>query len=107
MNFKEIIVFILLFIVVLNVFNFLRFRWSAKKKIDNGVSAAEKIIGLVTLSFILIMCVYLLYYSFLKYRNLYGTGMAIVASIMIFSCISILFKQAFLALRALFQDPRP
>lgn len=101
MSFKEVFVFILIFVAFLNASDFIRLRWQTMSQIDNGISLLETVLGVGFLSAMPLIYVYLTYYSFTSYRDVYGVGMAMIASILMLVVTVCIFRNAISTLKSL------
>lgn len=101
MSFKEVAIFLLAFLVFYNLIDLIRSRWQVMKDKNVGISYVEFYGGFLAAFILCILFLLPVIYSYLKYEQLYGIGMAIVACMMVAICFFIITKKVYMALKVL------
>ena len=85
MNFNESIIYIILFVLIINLFDFLKYRWQAGK-IDNRVKFMWEfknkwLVTIGLLSLVLLFVFYSCYYAYKGFSDEYTITMSLVGTV--------------------------
>lgn len=97
MNFKEAIIYVVMFCVSYNVFEFLRLRWTVMFNKKRTYKFWEVICYFVFMLISITMFAYAIYYNYLTFSLVDGKVMALIMTFFYIICFIILMKKIYLA----------